>query len=279
MLPSVALLVVSPLPALFEHSEQWVASAIALAVALVLWRLTIAAIDRFYVRRFLHRFIPRVSTYTSLSKSVAGAVIFYLIAVELLHIWAVNIAPALWSATIVSAAIAFGAQAIVRDVLTGIFFLFEDSYDVGDGVELMTTNGIVAGTVEAISLRITRVIDPQGRVVSIPNGSIVFVTNATRLPSRLSVKITLPLRADVQTLRRTLEDVARRSAPEAGVDPATLSVRFEDGGLDTLTLGVEFEASRAAARNAEGLMRERILTALQADGVLPGAGSPASGGM
>ncbi|MDQ6781004.1 MAG: mechanosensitive ion channel family protein [Candidatus Eremiobacteraeota bacterium] len=277
MLASVALLIVSPLPAFFEHGEQWVASAIALAAAFVLWRLTIAAIDRFYARRFLSRFIPRVSTYTSLSKSLAGAVIFYLILIELLHIWSVNIAPALWSATIVSAAIAFGAQAIVRDVLTGIFFLFEDSYDVGDGVELMTTNGIVAGTVEAISLRITRVIDPHGRVVSIPNGSIVFVTNATRLPSRISLKITVPLRSDVQTLRRRLEEVATHSAPEAGVDPATLGVRFEDGGVDTLTLGVEFEASRPAARKAEAFLRERILTALQADGVLPGADPPASG--
>jgi len=273
LLSSVALVVSLP-PAMIAHAAQWITSAIALALAFIVWRLIVAAIERFYARRFVSRIIPRISTYKSLTRSLAGVLIFYIIGIELLHIWAVNITPALWSATVLSAVIAFGAQAIVRDVLTGIFFLFEDSFDVGDGIELVTANGIVSGTVDAMSLRITRVIDAQGRISSVPNGSIVYVTNATRLPSRVSVRVLAPLRADMQLLRRTLEDSAQRSAQECGIDPASTSVRIEDVGVDTLTLAIEFEASRTAARKAESLMRERAVLALQAAGLLPGGAAP-----
>ncbi|MDQ6823964.1 MAG: mechanosensitive ion channel family protein [Candidatus Eremiobacteraeota bacterium] len=275
MLSSVTLIFSPWLPAV--NTGQWLTTVIALAVALIVWRLVVAAIDRFYGRRFFSRFIPRVSTYTSLSKSAAGAVILYLVLIELLHIWSVNVAPALWSATLISAAIAFGAQAIVRDVLSGIFFLFEDTYDVGDGVEFTTTNGIVMGTVDAIGLRLTRVVDEQGRAVSIPNGSIVFVTNATRLPSRVKLKIVLPLRADLHVLRKRIDEVSAQAAPEFGIDRNSISVKLEDSGPETVTFGIEFESGRALAGKAEAALREQVLTALQADGVLPGAATPKTG--
>lgn len=276
MLSSVVFVFASLLLAV-KHTEQWITSAIALAIAFIVWRLMDAVIERFYARRFVSRFIPRVSTYKSLSKSLAGALIFYCIGIELLHIWSVNITPALWSATLISAAIAFGAQAIVRDVLTGVFFFFEESYDVGDGIEFTTTNGTIAGTVDAIGLRLTRVIDQQGRIVSIPNGSIVFVTNATRLPSRVGVKIVVPLRADVATLRSKIEQVATQNASDCGIAPATISVRMEDASADAVTLNIEFEAGRTLARKAEAVMRERVLVALQHDGLLPGVAKPQSG--
>ena len=277
MLSGVALLFAPLLPGL-EHTTQWIASVITLAVALITWRLVVAAIERFYARRFVSRFIPRVSTYKSLSKSLGGALILALAAIELLHIWSVNVTPALWSATFVSAAIAFGAQAIVRDVLTGVFYLFEDTYDVGDGVEFTTTNGTVTGVVDAIGLRQTRLIDQQGRAVSIPNGSIVYVTNATRLPSRASIKIVLPLRANVQELRRRIADIATRAAAEVAVDPGSIAVRLDDATADTVSFSVDFEAGRLHARSAEATMRERLVMALQADGSLPGAPPPSQSG-
>lgn len=261
-----------------QHAEQWVTSAVALLLALLVWRLLTAGVERFYARRFVSRFIPRVSTYRSLSKSLLGALILYLLVVELLHIWSVNIAPALWSAAFVSAIIAFGAQAIVRDVLSGVFSLFEDTYDVGDGVEFTTTNGIVTGTVDAIGLRLTRVIDEYGRMVSIPNGSIVYVTNATRLPSRVTIKIQAPLRAAVGELRRRIADAVAHSAPAAGVDPGSVAIWVDDASADAVTFSIEFEAVRASARAAEATLRESVLAALQSNGLLPGSPATPEGG-
>lgn len=253
-----------------NFAHEWLTSAIVIAIALVVWRLLDAAIERFFARRFVSRFIPRLATFKSLSKSVSSAVIFYLLAVELLHVWSVNVSPALWSATIVTAAIAFGAQAVVRDVLTGIFFLFEDTYDVGDGVELMTTNGIVSGLVDSVGLRLTRIIDERGRATSIPNGSIVFITNTTRLPTRISMEVAVPLSDDVSRLRRRIAEIAGEAASQSDIAPDGVAVRVEQVAIDSATFRIEFQASRAAALFAEAAVREHVVAGLQQDGLLPG---------
>ena len=250
-------------------TTQWLATIVAIIVALVLWRLIDAGVERFYARRFT-RFIPRLSTFKSLSKSLFSFIILTLLAVELLHIWSVNVAPALWSATLISAIVAFGSQTIVHDVLSGIFFLFEDSFDVGDGVKLTTTNGDVVGTVDAVGLRITRVIDLEGRLVSIPNGNIIIITNSTRLPSRVKISIQVPLRGDISQLRKRVQDTALACAGKAEIHPDSIAVRVEDATSDNATFAIEFQASRAAALSAEGTLREEIISRLQHEGVFPG---------
>ncbi len=274
MLPYVHLLALFvPLSTLlaFQHTNEWIASLITLAVTFVLWRLAVAGIERFYARRFVSRFIPRVSTYRSLTRSVMGALVFIVLVFALLHIWSVNVTPALWSATVISAVLAFGSQALVRDVLTGVFFFFEDTYDVGDVVEFTTTNGNVSGTVDAVGLRVSRIIDERGRLVSIPNGSVVFVTNSTRRPSRVSIKITVPLRGGVLELRQRVHDIGCDAATRAGIDPNTVATHVSDSNGDSLTFDIEFEVNRAVVVDAESTMRAETLAGLQAAGILPGA--------
>ncbi|PZR63521.1 MAG: hypothetical protein DLM53_01710 [Candidatus Eremiobacter antarcticus] len=253
-----------------NFAREWLTSAIVIAIALIVWRLLEAAIERSFARRFVSRFIPRLATFKSLSKSLSSAVVFYLLAVELLHVWSVNVSPALWSATIVTAGIAFGAQAVVRDVLTGVFFLFEDTYDVGDGVELMTSNGVVSGIVDSVGLRLTRIIDERGRATSIPNGSIVFITNTTRMPTRISMEVVVPLSDDVSRLRRRIAEIAGAAALQSDIAPDGVAVRVEQVTVDNATFRIEFQASRAAALFAEAAVRERVVAGLQEDGLLPG---------
>jgi moderate conductance mechanosensitive channel len=145
-------------------------------------------------------------------------------------------------------------------------------------VEFTTTNGTVTGTVDAIGLRLTRVVDQYGRMVSIPNGSIVYVTNATRLPSRVTIKIQAPLRAAVGELRQRIADAAARSAPAAGVDPGSVAIWVDDASADAVTFSIEFEAVRATARAAEATVRESVLAALQGSGLLPGSPATPEGG-
>lgn len=250
---------------------HWVQSLITIVVALLLWRLSIAGITKFYARRFVSRFIPRVPTYASITKSIVGAFLLVIAVIELLHIWKVDITPALWSAGLFSVVIAIGAQATVRDLLTGAFFLFEDAFDVGDGVELTTTNGVVSGTVEAVNLRETRLVDTRGYLVSIPNGSIVFVANTTRLPARHAMRVSLPLRTDVSSLRQRVTEIVNDAIKSSNYGIGGATVRLDDITADSATFSIDFQVPRQHAIEAEATLRERIAAKLQADGLLPGA--------
>lgn len=98
-----------------------------------------------------------------------------------------GLAPLLGAASVLGLAIGFGAQRLIRDVITGMFILGEGQFDVGDWV----TIGTVSGRVEDIGLRITRVRDDQGRCYTVANGDITQVFNASRGLLRLPIEINL----------------------------------------------------------------------------------------
>lgn len=250
-------------------SREWLLTIIAIVVAFLLWRLIIAGITRFYARRFVSRLLPRVSTYAGVSKSLTGLIILVALLLFVLNVWHVDVAPALWSAGVIGIVIGVGAQAIVRDVLTGVFYLFEDTFDVGDGVELTTGNGVVRGSVDAMSLREVRVVDERGYVVSVPYGSIVFAANATRLPLRLSIDFVVPLRGDVATLREQLTKIANQAIKKSAVEIEGLTVVLADISASGATFRVHFQTKRKEAHIAPPMLRELIATELQSNGFLP----------
>jgi moderate conductance mechanosensitive channel len=243
-------------------------TGIAILVAFIAWRLIDAVITRFYARRFVSRFIPRVSTYTGVTKSAAGLLIFIVIVLTILNVWHVNVAPALWSAGVLGVVIGVGGQAIVRDVLTGVFYLFEDAFDVGDGVEFVTTNGTVQGVVDAVSLREVRVVDERGYLVSVPYGSIVYAANSTRFPLRLNLDFTLPLR-DIGVLRKQVTGIAEDAVRRSGVEIEGLTVMLMGVSSSDATFRVSFHVKRKQAYTAASALRELITSDLQARGYLP----------
>lgn len=256
---------------------NWAHTLIAIAIAFIAWRLSDASVTRFFARRFVSRFIPRVGTYASLTKSIMGVLIAYVLILTLLHIWEINIMPALWSAGVISVVLGLGAQAIVRDLLAGVFLLFEDTFDIGDGVELTTGNGVVSGTVEAINLRETRIVDSRGSLVSVPNGNIMFVANTTRLPTRIELSIRVPLRSGVAALREQIAHLAEEGARAGGADIDHLVVRVEDVTPENVTFAITLQASRQHASRVASLVRESIATKLQEEGLFPGAQSASDG--
>lgn len=251
-------------------ASGWFKSLVAILLALIVWRLAEAGITKFYARRFVSRFIPRVPTYATITKKLSSALIFFLLALELLNIWKVNVAPAIWSAGALSVVIGIGAQAIVRDMLTGMFFLFEDTFDVGDAVEITTANGVLKGLVEVVGLRETRIVDHRGYIISIPNGSIMFVANMTRLPTRMNMNVAVPLRANVVTLRERITAIVDNAAHSTEFEVEGIIVRLVDVTADTASFSIDFQVSRKHVFAAEAALRESIVTKLQGDGLLPG---------
>src|SRR3954467_8170712 len=112
-------------------------------------------------------------------------------------------------ATVLGVGLGFGAQRIVGDVLAGVFLITERQYGFGDVVAIAVTGASEAatGTVEDVTLRITRLRSSNGEVVTVPNGQIVKVVNLSRDWARAVVDIPVPTTYDVSRINDILREV------------------------------------------------------------------------
>jgi small conductance mechanosensitive channel len=146
----------------------------------------------------------RTETMGSLLKSVSTGMILAVVVVTSLSTVHIDIAPIIASAGIVGVALGFGAQNLVKDFLAGIFMILEDQYGVGDTVDL----GEATGTVEAVSLRVTRLRDVNGTVWYVRNGEILRVGNQSQNWARTVLDVTVSYDADLDKVQRVLQEVA-----------------------------------------------------------------------
>jgi small-conductance mechanosensitive channel len=146
----------------------------------------------------------RAMTIGSVLKSVITIVLIAVFGTMMLSEVGVNIAPIIASAGIIGVALGFGAQSLVRDFLSGIFMIFEDQYGVGDVVDV----GEATGTIEAVTLRVTRLRDLNGTVWYVPNGEILRVGNMSQNWSRAVVDVSVGYREDLARVKRVLAEVA-----------------------------------------------------------------------
>jgi small conductance mechanosensitive channel len=150
------------------------------------------------------RRVQRAQTMGSLLKSIITGIITAIVVTMVLAEVNVNVAPIIASAGILGLALGFGAQSLVSDFLSGIFMIFEDQYGVGDVVDL----GEASGTVEAVSLRVTRLRDVNGTVWYVRNGEIMRVGNMSQNWARTVLDIGVAYSEDLVKVRRVLQEVA-----------------------------------------------------------------------
>ncbi len=146
----------------------------------------------------------RVETMAGLVNNVVATVIITLALLTSLNYLGVPIASLLASVGVAGLAISFGAQSLVKDVITGAFILMEGQYGIGDVVQIGSTSGLV----ERVTLRTTVLRDTYGTVHTIPNGQIAQVSNLTKSWSRAVVDVTVAYREDVDRVVTVLRDVA-----------------------------------------------------------------------
>jgi small-conductance mechanosensitive channel len=118
----------------------------------------------------------RAETISSVLRNVSAVVIWTIALLIVLGELGVDLAPLIAGSAIAAAAIGFGAQTIVRDYLAGLFVVLEDQYGVGDVIDA----GAAVGTVEWVSLRLTRLRDSEGVIWHVPNGEIKRVGNRSQ---------------------------------------------------------------------------------------------------
>jgi small conductance mechanosensitive channel len=151
------------------------------------------------------RRVQRAKTMGSLLKSITSGVIAAIVVTMALAELGFDIGPVLASAGILGVALGFGSQTLVKDFLSGIFMIFEDQYGVGDVVNL--GEGL-SGTVEAVSLRVTRVRDTNGTVWYVRNGELLRVGNMSQNWARTVLDVQVSSREDLARVRRVVQEVA-----------------------------------------------------------------------
>jgi small conductance mechanosensitive channel len=161
----------------------------------------------------------RAQTMEALLKSVCRYLIYFVAIVTVLQLLNVPVGSVLTTAGIAGVAVAFGAQSLVRDVITGFFILLEDQFQVGDRVTIAD----VTGKVVEIGLRVTKVRDFGGQLHIIPNGKIERVTNYNDSPMLALVDIPVAYDNNLQQVAAEIQAGLadfNRSHPEL-VEPAT----------------------------------------------------------
>lgn len=163
--------------------------------------------------------VKRAKTLSGIISTSISAIIYAVALMMLITECGVNIAPLIAGAGIAGLAIGFGAQSLVKDVISGFFLIMEDQIRVGDVANVAGVGGLV----ESINLRTTRLRDLEGKVHIIPNGSIVVATNLTKDWSRALVEIGVAYKENVDNVISVLKEVGE----ELRNDPAFKEVILE----------------------------------------------------
>jgi small conductance mechanosensitive channel len=209
------------------------------------------------------RWEQRTQTLSGTLVSVVGVIVWATSFVTVVGQLGFNLGPLLAGAGVVGLAVGFGAQQLVRDVISGFFVLVEDQYGVGDTV----TAGGVTGTVESMTLRLTRIRGDDGVLHHLRNGDLGVVSNSSRGYNVASVLVPIPADADVARVVDRVR-LAMAALVESGdvdglllADPQVLGVTgFRDAnGQPLLTVN-----ARVAPAGKSRVQRELLQRALGA---------------
>jgi small-conductance mechanosensitive channel len=210
----------------------------------------------------------RAATVGALLRSISGATVWTLAALMVIGTFGIALAPVIAGAGIVGAALAFGAQSLVRDFLSGLFMLLEGQFAVGDTIEA----GGRTGLVENVTLRTTSLRDDDGVIWHIPNGTITNVGNRSQRWSRAWVDIPLPATVAPAAAVGTLEAAARRLAEDPALAPLLLAPPEVTGperlSREGYTVRVSVRTRPLRQEPVARALRRGSLEALQAEGLL-----------
>lgn len=264
---------------------DWLGSHGLAIVAIVVGALLLRSLARHLIRRLTswmtdharestsdgrvadRRRRQRVLTLTSLLRSASSVVIWTVAVLMVCDQLGLPLAPLLASAGIGGLAIGFGAQSLVKDVISGVMLMIEDQFGVGDWVDL----GEASGEVEEVTLRVTRLRSADGVVWYIRNGEILRVGNTSQGTPVATVDVQVGARADsravMQVLEQAMEELAASpsgSQQLTGV-PNVAGIQEVRGGAMTVRIFADCAPGQqyAAARD----IRATAKAALDAAGI------------
>ncbi|NLD75525.1 MAG: mechanosensitive ion channel family protein [Acidimicrobiales bacterium] len=222
---------------------------------------------------FLHtgavnmRAVARAQTIGTVLRSVASGIIWGFAVIYSLGAIGLNLGPLLAGAGVAGVALGFGAQSMVRDFLAGIFMIIEDQFGVGDVVDV----GEATGTIELVTLRVTRLRDINGTVWYVPNGEIRRVGNMSQQWARAVLDIAVAPTADLDKASRVIIAAAEAvwelpaAKPDVLDKPEVLGVDYL--GPDAAIIRIQGKTRPGSQWRVNRMLRARIAEALAAEGI------------
>jgi moderate conductance mechanosensitive channel len=175
------------------------------------------------------RLVQRAQTMGSVLSNFIRWTIYIVAVTMILSELGVAVGALVAGAGILGAALGFGAQSLVRDLITGLFIVFEDQYGVGDSVDL----GQATGVVENVGLRVTQVRDSSGTLWYVRNGEVVRVGNSSQGWSRVVLDVPLEYQTDIAKATAAISNAASQIALDETLAPALIGTH-EVWGIEAL---------------------------------------------
>jgi small-conductance mechanosensitive channel len=214
---------------IFKHITSWFTISGLKVIGILITLVILSQLSRWIVK-WLEKFVPekdplqaaeakkRAQTLGNILRHALLIVIFFIAILMILGELGIQLGPLLATAGIGALAIGFGAQSLVKDVISGFFIILENQYRIGDVVEVSGVSGLV----ESVGLRKTVLRDLEGRVHTIPNGEIKVVSNLTKEWSRAVVDIGISYHEDIDQIIGLLTQIGKELEGEEPYKSAIL---------------------------------------------------------
>ena len=208
---------------------------------------------------------------------VSVALLFVVVAVQVSDILAIPVGSLVAPAAVLGAALGFGAQRIGQDLLAGFFVITEKQYGFGDLVTLsMVGVDDATGTVEEVTLRVTKLRSAEGEVLTIPNGLIVKSTNLSKDWARAVVDIPVPTTADLNVVNDVLHEMAENAMEDPALKDLLLDapqlMGVESIELDTVNLRMVARTLPGKQYEVGRRIRVLVVRALRRAGIVSSEG-------
>lgn len=214
----------------------------------------------------------RTETIGAVLRSITSGAILFVAVALVLGVVGIDLGPLVAGAGIIGVALGFGSQSLVKDIISGIFILYEDQYGIGDIVEVGEPSApIAAGSIEGISLRTTRLRDVEGTVWYVPNGEIRRVGNKSQLWARSLIDVGVAYGTDtdhaIRVIKGTADDLWNDPdwADQVLEEPEVWGIEAFGPSQVVIRLVVKVEPARQWAVNRE--LRARLLVAFAQEGI------------
>jgi small conductance mechanosensitive channel len=247
--------------------------------AVIIAALVVAGVAKRAVRSFSQRMVgraedkdkletrKRIQTLAHLAGTLTSLTIYGVAIMIILDQVGIQLGPLLATAGIAGLAVGFGAQSLVKDVISGLFILLENQFNVGDVVEV----GGRTGVVERSNLRVTVLRDVEGKVHFVPNGQITTTSNLTKDWSRALLDVGVAYKEDTDQVVEVLRKVAAELTAEADFGPKIMEplqvMGVQDLADSAVVIRVAFKTKPMEQWGVAREFRRRIKKAFDQEGI------------
>jgi len=203
--------------------------------------------------------MSRMRTLLPLMRRAALIILFTLVILVALSALGVNTGPLLAGAGVVGLAVGFGSQALVKDVVSGFFFLLEDAFRLGEYIDV----GKAKGTVESISVRSLKLRHHRGALNTVPFGSVDVIENFSRDWAIMKLKVRVPFETDLNMVRKLLKRVGKELSEVEAIKDDFLQPFKAQGAVEVDDYGFVISTKFMSKPGKQFLIRRYAFQAMQ----------------